>query len=70
MPRIPGIHWEEAVRALRKIGYRTVREGKHTVMSNGATRLTIPRHNPLNSFTMGAIAQDAGLTPEEFRELL
>ena len=70
MPCIPGISWEEAVRTLRKIGYRTVREGKHSVMSNGVTRLTIPRHNPINSFTMGAIAQDAGLTPDEFRELL
>lgn len=55
---------------LRKIGYRIVREGKHTVMSDGVTRLTIPRHNPINSFTMGAIAQDAGLTPEEFKKLL
>ena len=39
-------------------------------MSDGVTRLTIPRQNPINSFTMGAIARDAGLTPEEFKELL
>lgn len=58
------------VRVFRKLGYRIVREGKHTVMSNGEIRLTIPRHNPINSFTMGALAQDAGLTPEEFRRLL
>ena len=70
MPRIPGIRWEEAVRVLGKAGYRVVREGRHTVMSNGVTRLTIPRHNPINSFTMGAIAQDAGLTPDQFKDLL
>ena len=70
MPRIPGVSTEEAIRVLRKIGYRIVREGKHTVMSDGVTRLTIPRHNPINSFTMGAIAQDAGFTPEEFKKLL
>lgn len=46
MPRIPGVSWEQAVRAFRTIGYVIVREGKHTVMSNGATLLTIPRHNP------------------------
>jgi hypothetical protein len=26
--------------------------------------------NPINAFTMGAIASDAGVTPEEFRRLL
>ena len=39
-------------------------------MSNGDIRLTIPRHNPVNAFTMGAIASDPGLTPDEFRRLL
>ncbi len=39
-------------------------------MSNGANRLIIPRHNPINSPTMGAIAKDAGLTPDQFRSLL
>jgi hypothetical protein len=39
-------------------------------MSDGITRLTIPRHNPIHSFTMGAIAADAGLTPAEFKKLL
>jgi len=31
---------------------------------------TIPRHNPVNAFTMGGIVQDAGLTVEGFRKLL
>jgi predicted RNA binding protein YcfA (HicA-like mRNA interferase family) len=70
MPRIPGIQWEQAIRVFRKIGFRTLREGKHTVMSNGLIRLTIPRNNPIDAFTMGAIARDAGLTPEEFRKFL
>lgn len=70
MPRIPGINAEQAVRVFEKLGYRIIRQGKHIIMSNGFTRLTIPRHNPINSYTMGAIAQDAGLTPENFLELL
>ena len=32
--------------------------------------LTIPRHNPVNAFTLGGIARDSGLTVEQFRELL
>jgi hypothetical protein len=39
-------------------------------MSNGVRILTIPRHNPINAFTLGGIVRDAGLTVEQFRDLL
>lgn len=70
MPKLPGISHAQAVRVFGEFGYRIAREGKHTVMSNGKVRLTIPRHNPINAFTTANIARDAGLTPEQFRELL
>lgn len=70
MPKLPGIAHLQAVRALEKAGFRVVREGKHVVMSDGRRILTIPRHNPVNAYTMGGIVIDAGLTIEEFRKLL
>ena len=70
MPMLPGINHLQAVRALEKAGFRIVRQGKHIVMSDGVRFLTIPRNNPINAFTMGGIVRDAGLTIEEFRELL
>ncbi|MFP5248066.1 MAG: type II toxin-antitoxin system HicA family toxin [Thermoanaerobaculia bacterium] len=70
MPKIPGINHLDAVRALQKAGFKIVRQGKHIVMSDGSRILTIPRHNPVNAMTMGGIARDAGLTPDEFRKLL
>jgi len=70
MPQLPGINHERAVRALKKAGFRIVRQGKHIVMSDGVRILTIPRHNPINAITMGGIVRDAGLTIEEFRKLL
>jgi predicted RNA binding protein YcfA (HicA-like mRNA interferase family) len=70
MPKLPGIGHAQAIRVFAKIGFRIAREGKHTVMSNGKMRLTIPRHNPINAFTMAGIARDAGLTPQQFRDLL
>lgn len=70
MPRIPGVNHQDAVRALEKAGFRVVRQGKHIVMSDSIRILTIPRHNPVNAFTMGGIARDAGLDEEEFRALL
>jgi len=70
VPRIPGVNHLDAVRAFRKAGFRIARQGKHIVMTNDTRILTIPRHNPVNAFTMGGIVRDAGLTPEEFRKLL
>jgi predicted RNA binding protein YcfA (HicA-like mRNA interferase family) len=70
MGRIPGIPHMRAVRALEKIGFRIVREGKHIVMTDGSRFLTIPRANPVNAYTMAGIVKDAGLTIEAFRELL
>jgi len=39
-------------------------------MTDGTRIVTIPHHNPVNAFTMGGIARDAGLTVEGFRALL
>jgi len=39
-------------------------------MTDGARKVMIPRNNPVNAITMGAIVRDAGLTIEEFRRLL
>ena len=70
MPKIPGISQRDAVRVFQKLGYRIIRQSGHIVMSNGQIRLTIARHSPINALTMGAIAKDAGLTPDDFRALL
>ena len=70
MPKIPGVNHQDAVRALEKAGFRVIRQGKHIVITDGVRILTIPRHNPVNAYTMGGIVRDAGLTVEEFRKLL
>lgn len=70
MPRIPGVNHLDAVRVLEKLGHRIARQGKHVIMTDGQRIITIPRHNPVNAFTMGGIARDAGLMADEFRKLL
>jgi predicted RNA binding protein YcfA (HicA-like mRNA interferase family) len=70
VPRIPGVNHLDAVRALKKSGFKIIRQGKHIIISNGIRQVTLPRHNPIKAFTMGGIVQDAGLTIEEFRELM
>ena len=39
-------------------------------MSDGARILVIPRHNPINAYTLTGIVRDSGLTEESFRKLL
>ena len=39
-------------------------------MTDGRRIVTIPRHDPVDAHTMGGIVQDAGITPQQFRELL
>ncbi len=70
MPKLAGVNHEQAVRALQKAGFWVERQGKHIVMTDGIRILTIPRANPINAYTMGGIIRDAGLTVEEFKELL
>ncbi len=70
MPKLPGINHLNAVKAFEKAGFRIIRQGKHIVMSDGIRFVTIPRHNPVNAFTMAGIVRDAGLTFEEFKKRL
>jgi hypothetical protein len=70
MGKIPGVNHLRAVKAFEKAGFRIIRPAKHIVMSDGSRILTIPRHNPINAYTMAGIVHDAGLTEEEFRRLL
>jgi hypothetical protein len=70
LPKVSGVNHLDAVRAFEKAGFRIARQSKHIVMTNGQRILTIPRNNPINAFTMGGLVRDAGLTVEQFRELL
>ena len=54
MPSLPGVNHLDAVRALEKAGWWVLRQGKHIIMTNGAHKVVIPRHNPVNAHTMGA----------------
>ncbi len=72
MSRLPVLSGEEFVRTVGRIGYALDRmEGSHMILI-GPTgrRLTVPRHRELGRGLLRALIRDAGLTREEFLELV
>jgi predicted RNA binding protein YcfA (HicA-like mRNA interferase family) len=62
---------DRAIRAFQKVGFTIVRDkGPHVVMTRGDDIIVIPRHKRINPYTLRATIKDAGLSDEEFRELL
>lgn len=59
----------DGVRSRRKAGFTIARQGEQIAITYGLRIVTIPRHNPVNSFTKGGIARDTGLSVGQFREL-
>lgn len=70
MPRVPSVNHLRAVRAFEEAGFWVERQGKHISMSDGSHNIAIPGNNPINAYTMGGIVRQAGLTVEQFLELL
>ena len=63
---------KRAVNAFEKAGFwiSKTRGAKHIGMSDGRRKITIPRANYLNPYTLKGIIRAAGLTDEQFKGLL
>jgi len=69
LPRVSG--WE-AARAFEKLGYRLRRTaGSHMIYkAPGGGTLSIPNHKELDTGLLRRLLRDAGITPDEFKDLL
>lgn len=74
MPRLPTLHVRKLIKALEQAGFIFDRQtGSHFILRNPLTRKTtcVPKHGKdVKRSLMKEILQQAGLTEEEFRELL
>ena len=74
MSAIPRISGRAVVAAFRKLGYEVDRQrGSHIILRHGAPphrRLTIPAHREVAKGTLRALIREAGLTVDQFTELL
>ena len=72
-PALPVISGDEAMKALSKVGFRTVRQkGSHVVLRRDSPfcQLVVPRHKVLDRGTLRAMIRQAELSPDDFVELL
>lgn len=74
MSGLPVVSGREVVNALEKIGYAFDRQrGSHIILRQQNPphrRLTVPDHKEVGKGTLRAIIRQAGLTVEEFNDLL
>ena len=73
MPKLPVVSARDCLKALQKIGFEFKRQnGSHITLirDNPHGRVTVPNHKPLKPGMLYRIIRDAGLTVEEFIDLL
>ena len=73
MGRLNNISGKETVKAFQRAGWQVVGQvGSHVVMSKTGIRanLSIPQHKELSVGTLRALIRNAGMTVDEFLELL
>jgi predicted RNA binding protein YcfA (HicA-like mRNA interferase family) len=74
LTRLPAISGREAAKAFGRIGYQFDHQrGSHMILRRDRApfrRLTVPDHKTLAKGTLRGLIREAGLTVDEFRELL
>lgn len=74
MSKLPAVSGATAVKALGRAGYHVDHQtGSHIILRQIAAphrRLTVPNHRELAKGTLRSIIREAGLTVEQFADLL
>jgi len=73
MGRLGNVSGKEAVKAFQKAGWKPIGQvGSHVVMIKAEIRvnLSVPQHQELSVGTLRALIRHAGMTIDQFLELL
>jgi len=75
MPKLPSVSGERVIRALKRAGFTELRQrGSHVSLekrtADGVLRVVVPMHSTLAKGTLSDIIKDAGLTLDDFLNLL
>ncbi len=73
MSHLPVVSGKDSVRALERVGFPVIRQvGSHIVLrrDDPFCQVVVPEHRTLDRGTLRSILRSAGLSPEQFRDLL
>ncbi|HEY3914919.1 MAG TPA: type II toxin-antitoxin system HicA family toxin [Verrucomicrobiae bacterium] len=72
MSKLPSCSGQDAIKAFKKVGYEVDHQtGSHIILRHPTMRrLTVPNHRELAKGTLRSLIREAGLTKEQFIELL
>ena len=73
MPKLPVVKASECIRVLQRVGFTVTRQkGSHITLHrpDPRGRTTVPNHGTLKPGMLHRIIKDAGLTVDEFIDLL
>ncbi len=73
MPKMPVVNARDCIKALQKAGFYIARQkGSHITLrrDDPKGRVTVPNHNPIKPGMLNRIIKDAGLTLQQFIDLL
>jgi predicted RNA binding protein YcfA (HicA-like mRNA interferase family) len=71
LSKLPLLSWREVVKALTKAGFQVERQkGSHLILLKNELIVVVPKHEQIKKGLLLAIIEEAGLTRQEFMELL
>ncbi|AEH44583.1 YcfA family protein [Thermodesulfatator indicus DSM 15286] len=75
MSKVPSLNYDKVIKALQRDGWVVVRQkGSHIRLhkytKDKKLKLIVPAHKPIKRSTLSHILKQAGLSVEEFLELL
>jgi predicted RNA binding protein YcfA (HicA-like mRNA interferase family) len=71
LSKLPLLSWREVVKALTRAGFRVARQkGSHIIIVKDDIAVPIPKHKEIKRGLLIEIISEAGLTKEEFLELI
>ncbi|MBK5964635.1 hypothetical protein CCR95_11225 [Thiocystis minor] len=67
MPKLPLVSGAEAIRALERLGFVTLRQrGSHIVLRRESSGCVVPNHREIKPGTLLGILKQAGVSVEDF----
>ncbi len=71
MSKLPLLSWQKVVKALSKKGFKVVRQkGSHLILARDEIIVPVPKHKEIKRGLLVEIIAEAGLTKEQFLEIL